>query len=64
MRTVGSLGSAFASARQVRLAVKPACAHTLSPRFPFALVGVLLVIFIVAAPDGIVGLVRKLLGKR
>ena len=33
---VGSLDSAFAPARHVRLAIKLACAHTLSARFPFA----------------------------
>ena len=36
MRTVGSLGSAFASARLVRLAVKLAYAHARPARFPFA----------------------------
>ncbi len=33
---VGSLDSGFPPARPVRLAVKLACAHTLSARFPFA----------------------------
>jgi len=36
MRTVGSLDSAFAPARDVPLAVKLAYALTLSARFPFA----------------------------
>ena len=36
MRAVGSLGSAFAPARHVRLTVKPSYALTLSARFPFA----------------------------
>jgi len=36
MQTVGSLCSAFAPACHVRLAVKPAFANALSPRFPFA----------------------------
>ena len=36
MRTVGSLDSAFAPARNVLLAVKLAYALTLSARFPFA----------------------------
>ena len=37
---------------------------TISNEMNVLLVGVLLVVFIVAAPDGIVGLVRKLLGRR
>ena len=35
MRTIGSLGSAFATARHARLTVKPVYALTLSVWFPF-----------------------------
>jgi branched-chain amino acid transport system permease protein len=37
---------------------------TISNEVNVLLVGVLLVVFVVAAPEGILGLVRKLLGKR